>query len=370
MVPNYLFRLRARGAMKPVMQVLVLAALISMLPSLICSTAISLTGSDPTSVLLPVMNRMQAFVTEEMPRVEELTQQLSVPQETAGVAAPPTAAPDASQPPAPTAQVTAAPGTVATPAPVDPQTRQEAAAEVLSIAAEADSLLTELEDAATSFWNDKGAIYLGLSAVDFVLSPALRLGLLFVLLLALTNRSFSAMTVLCRMRCLFKALGLNVLIALRTVLVMLPGALLAVLSAFLPAFIASLASTAGLILMLVMGLRAYYRFGMAPFFMAEKPETGVLDCIRLSSRLMQNRKMELFSLEISFLGWYLLEMLVETLASAIFGPIISMAVGMMLILLLEVYMLTSKGVFYLVYGYGRPQTAAQAQAAQDDLTEK
>ena len=60
------------------------------------------------------------------------------------------------------------------------------------------------------------------------------------------------------------------------------------------------------LLFIVPGIIAAYRYSLAFFILLDHPEYGVMDCLRESKRLTQGRKMELFKLDLSFLGWMLL----------------------------------------------------------------
>lgn len=54
------------------------------------------------------------------------------------------------------------------------------------------------------------------------------------------------------------------------------------------------------------GIVAAYRYRLAIYLLLEHREMGIMDCIRESKRLMSGRKLELFVMDLSFLGWYLL----------------------------------------------------------------
>ena len=56
---------------------------------------------------------------------------------------------------------------------------------------------------------------------------------------------------------------------------------------------------------------------MATFVMADGPSTGINAAIRRSCEVMNGRKMELFSLEISFIGWRLLGWLLSAVTLGI-----------------------------------------------------
>lgn len=63
------------------------------------------------------------------------------------------------------------------------------------------------------------------------------------------------------------------------------------------------------LLLIVPGIIAFYRYRMALNLMIENPELGVFDCLRRSSQMMNGRKRELFLLDLSFLGWFLLSLI-------------------------------------------------------------
>jgi len=60
------------------------------------------------------------------------------------------------------------------------------------------------------------------------------------------------------------------------------------------------------LLLIVPGIIAAYRYRMALYIMIDNPQMSALDCIRASKQMMDGRKGELFVLDLSFLGWYLL----------------------------------------------------------------
>ena len=60
------------------------------------------------------------------------------------------------------------------------------------------------------------------------------------------------------------------------------------------------------LLFVIPGIVASYRYRLAIYLMLERPELGVMDCIRESKRLMNGRKGELFVMDLSFIGWTIL----------------------------------------------------------------
>ncbi|MBR3474824.1 MAG: DUF975 family protein [Oscillospiraceae bacterium] len=58
--------------------------------------------------------------------------------------------------------------------------------------------------------------------------------------------------------------------------------------------------------LIVPGFIATYSYGMARYLLIANPESGVLDCLRGSRLRMRGYRMDLFRLDLSFLGWALL----------------------------------------------------------------
>ena len=108
-----------------------------------------------------------------------------------------------------------------------------------------------------------------------------------------------------------KAFGLGLWVALKTLFWMLPGYV--VIFAGLVGTMSSVDMTTGmisesaagtmvllmfggLILMLVLGLPATYRYMMANYILADKPDTGVFACVRESKAMMKGHKWQCFKL--------------------------------------------------------------------------
>ena len=60
------------------------------------------------------------------------------------------------------------------------------------------------------------------------------------------------------------------------------------------------------LLLIVPGIIAAYRYSMAIFIFCDDPEKGALTCIRESKAMTMGYKGQLFVLDLSFIGWYLL----------------------------------------------------------------
>lgn len=101
----------------------------------------------------------------------------------------------------------------------------------------------------------------------------------------------------------FRFVWLNILIALLLTLWSLTFILLAALAVYYYHMaIFSFFMLAGLVLAII----AAYRYRQAFYILIDNPTMRPIDCIRKSKEMMKGRKAELFMLDLSFLGWYLL----------------------------------------------------------------
>lgn len=190
-----------------------------------------------------------------------------------------------------------------------------------------------------------------------IVSPFLTLGMLNYFFKLLRGEQDALIgTVFSRKNCFFKAIGLDIMIALRTMLWMLPGLVLEVLAlvaaAFLPeslSMLAMLLMYAGPITMMVLGIRAALHYSMSTRVMAEVPSKGINQCIRESVAIMSHRKLLLFSLEISFFLLNIGVTLLEGLLLGMVGNVLASTVSMALSFAVNVYVQMAVSAFYLVY---------------------
>lgn len=61
-----------------------------------------------------------------------------------------------------------------------------------------------------------------------------------------------------------------------------------------------------LLLFIVPGIIAIYRYALTPYILAENPDMPVMEAIELSKKMMVGNKMRLFGLQLSFIGWMFL----------------------------------------------------------------
>lgn len=63
------------------------------------------------------------------------------------------------------------------------------------------------------------------------------------------------------------------------------------------------------LLCVIPGIVASYKYAMVPYIVADDPTISAQDALDKSAAMMNGRKMELFILELSFIGWHLLAIL-------------------------------------------------------------
>ena len=345
-IPSFVFRRWAMAAIKPVMSVLIVLALIAALPGLISSTVSMLTKADPSYYLDPVAEDMVEYLLGTDP-VYRTDMQGTAP--TANPEGSP--APDATQAPADGAATTR-------PAADDPQLRAARAEREEAIMARGDELTEEYYAAIRTFIEEKGLLFLGMLVLQMLLAPALAVVLTGALLDVMNKKEITLLGSLQRLRLAPKALAVNLWMLLRILAWMLPGIALALLGMAvlllpMPEILAVLASmmllVAGMGLMLVLGLRAMMHYYLASIAVVDVPTLSITGCVRASFHIMRRRKMELFMMEISFAPWMLLVSMLSMTCLVFFGGVIGMALSMMAELLLSVYMSAAETGFYLAY---------------------
>jgi len=103
------------------------------------------------------------------------------------------------------------------------------------------------------------------------------------------------------------------------------------------------------LLFIVPGIVAYYRYSMAAYIMFDEPELSVMECIRKSKEIMRGNKLDLFTLELSFIGWILLSALLTVMiamANTTVTSIISDVVYYCFLIYISAYMGIAEAAFY------------------------
>ena len=72
------------------------------------------------------------------------------------------------------------------------------------------------------------------------------------------------------------------------------------------------------------GIAAHYRYRQAYYILLDDPEKSALQCLTESKRMMHGRKLDLFILDLTFIGWYVLDILSVLLIPVPFAiPVVS-----------------------------------------------
>lgn len=74
------------------------------------------------------------------------------------------------------------------------------------------------------------------------------------------------------------------------------------------------------LLFIIPGIIAAYRYAMAPFVLLENPDMTASEAIEASKQMMDGHKFELFWLELSFIGWDLLNIFTLGIGSLWLNP--------------------------------------------------
>ena len=213
-------------------------------------------------------------------------------------------------------------------------------------------------------------------AVLYLLSIAMTLGFRVLALRLLRDEEAQLGDVFSHARSFLPNLWLTIRTALRMLLWALPGTALMLLGLYLilrgSAF-GEILYNAGMVATLVLALRASLTYALAPWLLADDPALSTGKCLRESKRRMQGRRMMLFALELSIFAWLLLGNLAVMLVSGavqLLGSVLAMALS----LVLNTYLLTACGSFYLdtapasdiADGHVDTGAAGGGQAALDD----
>lgn len=195
--------------------------------------------------------------------------------------------------------------------------------------------------------------FFALAALALLVSPALNMGRNNYFLHRIRGEELGFAGLISRFSVFFKALWLNILIAVKCLLwslaVMLPVTLLILFVPGVAEFLLKYpaATTIVSVLSSIPPLLAALRYSMATYIMADKPETGAFAAIRQSKKIMANQKMNYVSLNISFVGWLLLSSIVYMMVGSI-----NMVIGLVAQLFMETwigaYLNGSVAAFYEV----------------------
>lgn len=195
--------------------------------------------------------------------------------------------------------------------------------------------------------------FLGLALVALLVTPALTQGSNHYFVQRLRGEEMDFGGLFSRFCIFFKALWLNLLMTIKTLLwgLVILGPFLALVW-FVPQVALFLLKHAYLITVISLAatippLLAALRYAMAPYVMAEKPDTGAWQAIEQSKTMMKTQKSNYLMLNISFVGWVLLSQLVNLLLGSI-SPVVGLVAQLFVETWLMAYMNGAVASFYLV----------------------
>ena len=81
------------------------------------------------------------------------------------------------------------------------------------------------------------------------------------------------------------------------------------------------------LLCFIPGIIATYTYAMVPYIMAENPELSAREACERSKQMMDGNRMRLFCLDFSFIGWYLLCVMICGLGYVVLTPYVQAAVA-------------------------------------------
>lgn len=156
--------------------------------------------------------------------------------------------------------------------------------------------------------------------ITFLITPVLSVGCYYYFIRRIQGEELGVMGVLSRRKIFLRALLLYMYMYVRI-------------------FLWSL-------LLLIPGVIAALRYAMAPYFLAENPELTPGEAINKSKEVMADKKLSLFVLLLSFIGWALMAMATQILLLS-FSVILAMVAYQFIELFRVTYMNAAVTAFYL-----------------------
>ncbi len=200
----------------------------------------------------------------------------------------------------------------------------------------------------------------GVYLLTWLMTPCLVMGMYAWMMGRLRGKEGTLSDVFSRKKLFFRAMGLRLYVTLRIILFMLPGIVLSVLS-MVPVWTADTSSriavlsslntamslaTVSSIVTVVLAVLGFLYYALADIVMSEEPETGITAAAKKSREMMRHHRGQLFSLYLSFILWYLLEMFLASAALSMFGSIAGLMVEMLCSLALSAYVNMSLCAFF------------------------
>lgn len=141
--------------------------------------------------------------------------------------------------------------------------------------------------------------FIALFLIVALLGCGLTLGLTSALLSLCRGEDVTVGSVFSRMNQCLKAVGLALWVSLKTYLWALPAYALVIVALLVPnKTVLALLPIVSVVVMIALVAPAALRYMLSTYILADKPDTGVFECVRQSKALMQGRKWQAFKLPV------------------------------------------------------------------------
>lgn len=210
--------------------------------------------------------------------------------------------------------------------------------------------------------------YLLLMVVMVLVASGLSMGLIAALIdLCKGDETVTVGRVFSRMGKCLKACGLSLWVGLKTFLWMLPGYVVVIVSAIVVvgsvdtttgAVSESAAATLtvlpviGMILMFALAIPAAFRYMMSTYILADKPETGVFECVRQSKAMMKGHKWQCFKLVLPIiLILYVVVLVISVAMGAVMGLLANTAAAATILSIVLMVVVFAAMLYYMIRIY-------------------
>lgn len=210
--------------------------------------------------------------------------------------------------------------------------------------------------------------YLLLMVVMVLVASGLSMGLIAALIdLCKGDETVTVGRVFSRMGQCLKACGLSLWVGLKTFLWMLPGYVVVIVSAIVVvgsvdtttgAVSESAAATLtvlpviGMILMFALAIPAAFRYMMSTYILADKPETGVFECVRQSKAMMKGHKWQCFKLVLPIiLILYVVVLVISVAMGAVMGLLANTAAAATILSIVLMVVVFAAMLYYMIRMY-------------------
>lgn len=210
--------------------------------------------------------------------------------------------------------------------------------------------------------------YLLLMVVMLLVASGLGMGLISAMIdLCKGDETVTVGRVFSRMGKCLKACGLSLWVGLKTFLWMLPGYVVVIVSAIVvvgsvdtttgvvsesTAATLTVLPVIGMILMFALVFPAVYRYMLSTYILADKPETGVFECVRQSKAMMKGHKWQCFKLVLPIiLILYVVVLVISVALGAVIGLLANTAAAATILSIVLMVVIFAAMLYYMIRMY-------------------